>query len=176
MATISEIPIDVTEAAQPDEQVETEGEEAPLMAPATVETEREEAPAPKKRGRPAGAKNRPKVVPLAPKPKKKPVAKKAPPVESESEEEEESEGESEGEEEEEGENGSDNDEGSDDENDSDNEEGSDDEYQLSDTDDEKEWLKSIQRMSLVRPFLSAIRYSWIHIVFAKCCLFLEIIW
>lgn len=87
MATISEIPIDVTEAAQPDEQVDaetvTEMREPPSMV---VEEE-----APKKRGRPPGSRNRPKVVPLAPKPQKKPVAKKAPPVEYESESEEEEE-------------------------------------------------------------------------------------
>ena len=75
MATIiEEIPI-VSEEAQPDE-----------VDPLTDEVPVEEEPiAPKKRGRPAGAKNKPKPKIMASKPKKKAPP---PPSESESEEEE----------------------------------------------------------------------------------------
>ena len=80
MATIEEIPI-VLEEAQPDE-VDPVTDEAPVEEEPT-------APAPKKRGRPAGAKNKPKVVvvPKAAKPKKK--ALPPPPSEDEDESEEE---------------------------------------------------------------------------------------
>ena len=76
MATIiEEIPI-VSEEAQPDE-VDPVTEDAPV--------EEEPAPGPKRRGRPAGAKNKAKPKVVAAKPKKKAPP---PPSESESEEEE----------------------------------------------------------------------------------------
>ena len=78
MATIiEEIPI-VSEEAQPDE-VDPATEDAP------VEEQEPIAPAPKRRGRPAGAKNKAKPKVVAAKPKKKAPP---PPSESESEEEE----------------------------------------------------------------------------------------
>ena len=77
MATIiEEIPI-VSEEAQPDEQADPLTDEVPV--------EEQEPTAPKKRGRPAGAKNKPKPKIMASKPKKKAPP---PPSESESEEEE----------------------------------------------------------------------------------------
>ena len=81
MATIHEIPIDISEEAQP-EEVDPVTDEAPVEEEPT-------APAPKKRGRPAGAKNKPKVVVVtkAAKPKKK--ALPPPPSEDEEESEEE---------------------------------------------------------------------------------------
>ncbi len=81
MATIiEEIAIDLNEEAQ-SEEVDPVTAEAPAEEPT--------APAPKKRGRPAGAKNKPKIVaaPKAAKPKKK--APPPPPSEDEEEEEEE---------------------------------------------------------------------------------------
>ena len=80
--TIEEIPI-VSEEAQPDE-VEPVTEEAHVEEEVT-------APAPKKRGRPAGAKNKPKPKIVAAPPKAAKPKKKAPPPPSESEEEEEEE-------------------------------------------------------------------------------------
>ena len=81
MATIQEIPIDISEEAQP-EEVDPVTDEAPVE-------EEPIAPTPKKRGRPAGAKNKPKVVaaPKAAKPKRK--APPPPPSEDEEESEEE---------------------------------------------------------------------------------------
>ena len=78
MATIEEIPI-VSEEAQPDEQAD------PLTDEVPVEEQEPTAPAPKRRGRPAGAKNKAKPKVVAAKPKKKAPP---PPSESESEEEE----------------------------------------------------------------------------------------
>ena len=78
MATIQEIPI-VSEEAQPDE-VDPVTEEAPVEEEPT-------APAPKKRGRPAGAKNKAKPKIVA-RPKKKTPE---PPPSDDSEEEEEEE-------------------------------------------------------------------------------------
>ena len=67
-------------------------ESAPVAAVEAVEEIEAEAPAPKKRGRPPGAKNRPKAAPAAPKePEAKPKAKKAPRKIVQVEEEEESE-------------------------------------------------------------------------------------
>jgi hypothetical protein len=84
MATIiEEIPIDISEEAQP-EEVDPVTDEAPVEEEPT-------APAPKKRGRPIGAKNRPKpkivAAPKAAKPKRK--APPPPPSEDEEESEEE---------------------------------------------------------------------------------------
>ena len=81
MTTIEEIPIDVSEEAQPDEQTE------PVTEP--MEEEPTE-PAPKKRGRPPGSRNRvakPKVVAAKPK-AAKPKKKAQPPPPSDDEEEE----------------------------------------------------------------------------------------
>jgi hypothetical protein len=82
MATIiEEIPIDISEEAQP-EEVDPVTDEAPVE---------EEPIAPKKRGRPIGAKSRPKpkivAAPKAAKPKRK--APPPPPSEDEEESEEE---------------------------------------------------------------------------------------
>ena len=83
MATIiEEIPI-VSEEAQPEEA-------QPVTEPVDVEEETP-APAPKKRGRPVGAKNKAKVVaaPKAVKPKPKKKAQPPPPSDDEEEESEE---------------------------------------------------------------------------------------
>jgi hypothetical protein len=79
MATIHEIPIDISEEAQPEEV-------QPDAAPVEEEPP---APAPKKRGRPPGSRNRNTVVVVtkAAKPKKK--ALPPPPSEDEEESEEE---------------------------------------------------------------------------------------
>ena len=67
-------------------------ESAPVAAVEAVEEVEAEAPAPKKRGRPPGAKNKPKAAPAAPnEPEAKPKAKKAPRKVVQVEEEEESE-------------------------------------------------------------------------------------
>ena len=78
---IEEIPIDVSEEALP------EPDDVPAEPLSTIE---EEAPAPKKRGRPAGAKNKPKSkIVAAPKAAKKPKrTPPPPPSDDESEEEE----------------------------------------------------------------------------------------
>ncbi len=76
MAEIEEIPL---EPQEPSENTQ----EMPKEIPTNPE---ETKPTPKKRGRPAGAKNKPK--PPAPKPKPKPKAKKPIEYEEESEEDE----------------------------------------------------------------------------------------
>ena len=77
MTTIEEIPIDVSEEALPE----------PAVVEEPLSPIEEEAPAPKKRGRPPGAKNRakPKVVVA----KRKPRAHPPPPSDEEEEEEDE---------------------------------------------------------------------------------------
>ena len=70
MAEIEEFP---TEAEDPPENTQE-------MLATNQENPEEIQPAPKKRGRPVGAKNKPK--PLAAKPKAKPKAKAAPPYDS----------------------------------------------------------------------------------------------
>ena len=80
MVSIEEIPIDVSEEAQP------ESEEAQVEE--LLQTIEEEAPAPKRRGRPPGAKNRAKPKVVA---KRKPRAPPPPPSEYEEESEEEEE-------------------------------------------------------------------------------------
>jgi hypothetical protein len=80
MATIiEEIPIDISEEAQP-EEVDPVTDEAPVEEEPT-------APAPKKRGRPIGAKNRPKPKIVAAPKAAKPKRKAPPPPPSEDEEE-----------------------------------------------------------------------------------------
>jgi hypothetical protein len=78
MTTIEEIPIDVSEEALPEPDAVVEEPLSPI--------EEEEAPAPKKRGRPAGAKNRAKPKVVA---KRKPRAPPPPPSEDEEEEDDE---------------------------------------------------------------------------------------
>ena len=76
MTTIEEIPIDVSEEALPEPDAVVE---EPLST-----IDEEEAPAPKKRGRPPGAKNRAKPKVVA---KRKPRAPPPPPSEEEEEDE-----------------------------------------------------------------------------------------
>ena len=81
MAEIEEIPINAGEAQESEQNIPENNEEIPEDIP-------ENTAAPKKRGRPAGAKNKPK--PPAQKPKPKPKAKtKEPEYEDYSEEDEE---------------------------------------------------------------------------------------
>ena len=80
MTTIEEIPIDVSEEALPEPDAVVEEPLSPI--------EEEEAPAPKKRGRPPGAKNKAKAKPKVVVAKRKPRAPPPPPSEDEDEEDE----------------------------------------------------------------------------------------
>ena len=81
MADIEEIPLDQTENTENNQEIIQENEEIVESIPAE--------PAPKKKGRPPGAKNKPKAPAPKPKPKPKAKVKKQPEYEEyESEEEE----------------------------------------------------------------------------------------